>query len=182
MEFSLTDNEKTILLSTARESIKSYLEKRQGIYPEATEKIKTALGSFVTLHIDGKLRGCIGHMLPDKALIEDIKILAGESAFHDPRFPCLSIEELETIDIEISVLSPLKATSSEDVVVGQHGIIMKNGFNSGVLLPQVPVEQRWNRKEFLTNTCRKAGMKGDCWKDPETKIETFTAVIFGEKP
>ena len=182
MEFSLTENEKTILLSTARESIKSYLEDRQGIYPEATEKIKTPLGSFVTLHIDGKLRGCIGHMLPDKALIEDIKILARESAFHDPRFPGLNIKEFESIDIEISVLSPLEPSTTEDVEVGKHGIIMKNGYNSGVLLPQVPVEQGWDREEFLTQTCRKAGMQGDCWKDPGTQIETFTAVIFGEKP
>ena len=182
MEFSLTPNEKTILLSTARESIRSYLENRQGVYPDATEKIKTSLGSFVTLHIDGRLRGCIGHMLPDKALIEDIKILARESAFHDPRFPCLDIKELESVDIEISVLSPLESSDPEDVVVGKHGIIMKNGYNSGVLLPQVPVEQGWDREEFLTNTCRKAGMQGDCWKDPETQIETFTAVIFGETP
>ncbi len=183
MEFSLTENEKTILLSTARESIKSQLENRDGIYEKATEKIKTPFGSFVTLHIDEKLRGCIGHMLPIKSLIEDIKILARESAFHDPRFPGVkNIKELDAIDIEISVLSPLEPSSTEEVIVGKHGIIMKNGYNSGVLLPQVPVEQGWNREEFLTQTCRKAGMQGDCWKDPGTQIETFTAVIFGEKP
>ena len=182
MEFSLTENEKTILLSTARESIASQLEERQGIYPATTDKLETPLGSFVTLHIEGKLRGCIGHMLPLKALIEDIKILARESAFHDPRFPGLSLKELDYIDIEISVLSPLENTSPDKVVVGKHGIIMKNGYNSGVLLPQVPVEQGWDREEFLTHTCYKAGMQGDCWKDPGTQIETFTAVIFGENP
>ena len=180
MEFSLTDNEKTILLSTAMESIASQLEERQGIYPHTTDKLETPLGSFITLHIDGKLRGCIGHMLPLNALIEDVKTLARESAFHDPRFPGLNIKELKLIDIEISVLSPLENSSAEDVVVGKHGIIMKNGYNSGVLLPQVPVEQGWDREEFLTQTCYKAGMNGDCWKDPGTQIETFTAVIFGE--
>ena len=182
MEFSLTYNEKIILLSAARESIASQLEDRQGLYPEATEKIKTPLGSFVTLHIDGKLRGCIGHMLPVRSLIEDIKVLARESAFHDPRFPGLKIKELDSVDIEISVLSPLENSSAADVVVGKHGIIMKNGYNSGVLLPQVPVEQGWDREEFLTHTCYKAGLQGDCWKDPGTQIETFTAVIFGENP
>ncbi len=182
MEFSLTENEKQILLLTARESITSKLESRIANYPRALDNLKEPLGSFVTLHIEGKLRGCIGHMLPVRALIEDIKILAKESAFHDPRFPSLSLKELEHIDIEISVLSPLEVSSPEKVIVGKHGIIMKNGYNSGVLLPQVPVEQGWNREEFLSHTCRKAGMQMDCWKDPVTKIETFTAVIFGENP
>ncbi len=182
MEFSLTEDEKAILLSTARESIASHLENRPGLYPVATEKLKTPLGSFVTLQLEGRLRGCIGHMLPIKALIEDIKVLAIESAFHDPRFPGLSLNELESVDIEISVLSPLENSSPDKVVVGKHGILMKNGYNSGVLLPQVPVEQGWDREEFLTHTCNKAGMQGDCWKDKNTQIETFTAVIFGEKP
>ena len=182
MEFSLTENEKQILLVTARESIRSHLEKRRGIYPEVTGKIMTALGSFVTIHINGNLRGCIGHILPVKALVEDIKTLARESAFHDPRFPALIQEELELIDIEISVLSPLELSSPDKVIVGKHGIIMKNAYNSGVLLPQVPIEQGWNREEFLTHTCYKAGMNGDCWKDPGTQIEIFTAVVFGETP
>jgi uncharacterized protein len=182
MEFSLTDNEKFILLKTARESISSKLEKRNSNYPESSARLQEPLGSFVTLHIDGKLRGCIGHMLPVRALIEDVKILAKESAFHDPRFPVLELDELELIDIEISVLSPLEKSSPEKIIVGKHGIIMKNAYNSGVLLPQVPVEQGWNREEFLSNTCRKAGMHINCWKDPNTQIETFTAVIFGENP
>lgn len=182
MDFSLTKNEKQILLLTARESITSLLEKRAPNYPEPTTVLKEELGSFVTLHINGQLRGCIGHMLPLRALIEDIKVLAKESAFHDPRFPSLSLKELEHIDIEISVLSPLETSSPERIIVGKHGIIMKNGYNSGVLLPQVPTEQGWNREEFLSNTCRKSGMREDCWKDPKTQIETFTAVIFGENP
>ena len=182
MEFSLTENEKQILLITARESIASELENRTPNFPEATVRLEEELGSFVTLHIEGKLRGCIGHILPVRALIEDIKILAKESAFLDPRFLTLSLKELKNIDIEISVLSPLKVSSPEKIVVGKHGIIMKNGYNSGVLLPQVPIEQGWNREEFLSYTCRKAGMQNDCWKDPNTQIETFTAVIFGENP
>ncbi len=90
--------------------------------------------------------------------------------------------ELEIIDIEISVLSPLEISSPEKVIVGKHGIIMKNGYKSGVLLPQVAIEQGWNKEEFLRHTCYKAGMQGDCWKDPGTQIEIFTAVIFGETP
>ncbi len=180
MDFYLTEMEKDILLKTARESITARLENRKGSYPLPTEKISTPLGSFVTLHINGMLRGCIGHIIPVRPLVDDIRILAIESAFHDPRFPGLTREESDKINIEISVLSPLKKALPEDIVVGKHGIIMKNGYNSGVLLPQVPVEQGWNKEEFLTHTCYKSGLPGDCWKDKNTLIESFTAVIFRE--
>ncbi|MCF6336178.1 MAG: AmmeMemoRadiSam system protein A [Spirochaetales bacterium] len=180
MEFFLDEKEKMILLATARESIGAHFDGKEGKYPKPTKKISTPLGAFVTLHTNGMLRGCIGHIIPVRPLIEDIRILAIESAFHDPRFPGLTDREFKKTDIEISVLSPLKNSSPEDVIVGKHGIIMKNGYNSGVLLPQVPVEQGWDREEFLNQTCYKSGLHRNCWKDKNTLIQTFTAVVFGE--
>ncbi len=182
MDFNLTEFEKKLLLETARESIAGHLENRKKRYGQPTEKLKTPLGAFVTLHINGKLRGCIGHMMPVYPLFSAIQHLALESAFRDPRFPPLTLEELPHIDIEISVLSPLERIYSiENIKVGTHGILMHNSGRSGVLLPQVPLEQGWNRDEFLTNTCYKAGLPGDCWKDSATEIEIFSAVVFGEK-
>ncbi len=181
MDFDLTDSEKKLLLQTARESIASHLENRDGAYGKPTEKLETPLGAFVTLYMHGRLRGCIGHMLPVFPLFEAVKKLARESAFRDPRFPPLTAGELPEADIEISVLSPLKEISSlDEIKVGTHGILMRNGFNSGVLLPQVPVEQGWDLEEFLVNTCYKAGMNGDCYKDNSTVIQIFSAVVFSE--
>ncbi len=181
MDFNLLDVVKDLLLHTARESLTSYLEERDGAYKKPSEKLEIPLGAFVTLHIHGRLRGCIGNIVPVHPLFTAIKRLARESAFHDPRFPALTPEELPETDIEISVLSPLKKISSvNEIEVGTHGILMKNGIYSGVLLPQVPVEQGWNLEEFLRNTCYKAGMDGNCYKDSSTLIEIFTAVIFSE--
>jgi len=181
MDFDLLDSEKKLLLKTARESIAAHLEGRDGEYGIPTDRLKTPLGAFVTLHIGKNLRGCIGHMVPVYPLFDAVKRLAVESAFNDPRFPPLTRDELEKVEIEISVLSPLEEISSVDrIKVGTHGILMQNGVRSGVLLPQVPVEQGWDLEEFLTHTCYKAGMGGDCWKDSSTRIRIFSAVIFSE--
>ncbi|RKX76928.1 MAG: AMMECR1 domain-containing protein [Spirochaetes bacterium] len=182
MDFTLTDEEKRLLLETARESIASKLEGRKPEFKEPTENLKVQCGAFVTLHIHGRLRGCIGHMVGVNPLMETIKELALSSAFNDPRFPPLSPHELEEIDIEISVLTPLKKISSVDEIeVGKHGIYLKKGSASGVLLPQVATEEGWDRETFLTHTCYKAGLTGNCWKDPKTEISIFSAIIFGEK-
>jgi hypothetical protein len=182
MEFDLTDEEKRILIETARESIASHLEGRRGKYPEPTEKLETVCGAFVTLHIDGRLRGCIGNITGSKPLHEGVRELAVSSAFRDPRFPPLGEKEFEHIDVEISVLSPLeKASSPEEVEVGTHGLLLRSGYRSGVLLPQVPVEQGWDREEFLDHTCRKAGLPPGCWKNEDTELYLFTAIVFGEE-
>ncbi len=182
MDFQLTGSEKAMLLETARESITSQLEQREGSYPLPGKKLKTPLGAFVTLHLHGNLRGCIGHIIPVYPLFTGIRYLARESAFRDPRFPALTLSELPETDIEISVLSPMERISTVDVIqVGTHGILLQKGGRSGVLLPQVPVEQGWNLQDFLTNTCYKAGLRGDCWKDKDTSIEIFSALVFGEK-
>ncbi len=182
MSFSLSAQEKDILLHTARESIRAALTGEAPRYPEPTDNIQQKSGAFVTLHKDGKLRGCIGHIIAHSRLYSAIKELARSSAFEDPRFSPLQLSEYEEIDLEISVLTPMeKAASPEQVEVGVHGVYIKAGPRSGVLLPQVPVEQGWNRRQYLTNLCYKAGLAGDCWTQPNTELYLFTAIVFGEK-
>jgi AmmeMemoRadiSam system protein A len=182
MEFQLTRQEKEILLQTAREAISARLENRKPRYPQPTELLKKKCGAFVTLHRQGALRGCIGYVVAGKPLIQTVVEVAQSSAFNDPRFPALSSDELEQIDIEISVLSPLRRIESiEQIRVGEHGIVMTNGFRSGLLLPQVATEYGWDRDTFLTHTCQKAGLPSDCWHSPDTEIEIFSAVVFSEE-
>ena len=182
MEFQLTPKEKKILLVTARRAITARLTKRKPDYPEPTELLKKKCGAFVTLHKRGKLRGCIGFVVAGKPLIHTVAEAAQSSAFGDPRFPALEQQELQEIDIEISVLSPMRRIESVDEIqVGVHGIMLRNGFRSGLLLPQVATEYNWDRDTFLTHTCHKAGLPGDCWRSPETEIEIFSAVVFGEE-
>jgi uncharacterized protein len=182
MDFTLTREEKLILLETARESIVSKLEKRSGRYPDVTEKLQTVCGAFVTLHTEGELRGCIGNIRGIDALHEGVRELARSSAFHDPRFPPLRADELDTLSIEISVLSPLeKADSPDEVEVGTHGLLIRSKSRSGVLLPQVPAEQGWDREQFIHHTCRKAGLPPGCLNREDTELFLFTALVFGEE-
>lgn len=182
MSFSLSAKEKDILLRTARESIRTALTGEAPRYPEPTENLQENCGAFVTLHKEGSLRGCIGHIFAVRPLFEGIKELARSSSFDDPRFPPLQLAEFDAIDIEISVLTPLeKAESVEQIEVGVHGLYIKSGGRSGVLLPQVPLEQGWNRRQYLTNLCFKAGLSGDCWSNPQSELYLFSAIVFGEK-
>jgi len=182
MSFTLSSQEKEILLGTARESIRSALTGEPPQYPSPTENLQGECGAFVTLHKGEDLRGCIGHIFAVKPLFSAIKELARSSAFEDPRFIPLTLSELEEADIEVSVLTPLeRAESPEQVEVGVHGLYIKSGGRTGVLLPQVPMEQGWNRRQYLTNLCFKAGLSGDCWTNPRTELYLFTAIVFGEK-
>lgn len=182
MDFSLTENEKTILLKTARERIRSDLFGSPAEYPQPTESLSEICGAFVTLHSQGHLRGCIGNIVGRQPLISTIKDMAHAAAFDDYRFPKLGPGEFEIIDIEISVLSPLQRIKDVEVIeVGKHGIYLQRGLSGGVLLPQVPIEQGWDRLTFLQHTCMKAGLPSDTWKDPATEIDIFSAVIFSEK-
>jgi len=181
MDFTLSDKEKDILLKTARERIRTDIEGRKPVYPEATPPLNEICGAFVTLHKQGMLRGCIGNIVGRHPLIETIIDMAHASAFEDPRFPPLKNEELDLVEIEISVLSPLRRIKDvEEIETGKHGIYMQRGLSGGVLLPQVAIEQGWDRLTFLQHTCRKAGLPPDAWKDPDTRIEIFSAVIFRE--
>lgn len=177
----MRETDKRSLLKTAREAIQSRLENRAPVYEEPPEGLLEHSGAFVTLHANGRLRGCIGTFEASDPLFESIKSLSISSGFRDPRFPPLSCSELEDIDIEISVLTPLHRMSSlDEIEVGTHGLYVKQGHRSGVLLPQVPVEQGWNLEEFLSNTCRKAGLSPEEWRSGKVDIYTFTAEVFGE--
>lgn len=146
------------------------------------EIFKEKRGAFVTLHINGRLRGCIGYIAGIKPIPETIIDMAIASAFKDPRFPPLKREEFEKIDIEISVLTPIERVNNiDEIQVGRDGLIISNGYRQGLLLPQVATEYGWNREQFLEHTCYKAGLPGDAWKWKDTKIEKFSAQVFGEK-
>jgi AmmeMemoRadiSam system protein A len=181
-DFSLSEAERTTLLETARGSIAARFEGARLPVPEPTPALGTPCGAFVTLKIQGRLRGCIGHITAAAPLIETVRDVALSSAFDDPRFPPLARDELERATIEVSVLSPFRRTRDPaEIRVGTHGILVRRGGRSGLLLPQVATEQGWERDEFLAHTCRKAGLPDDAWRDPDTVIEIFSAIVFGEE-
>lgn len=183
----LTVEQQKNLLSLARLTIKNALEKMPPPEFDKMEEFhdeiyKEKCGAFVTIHKKGKLRGCIGYIVGVKTLPETIIDMAIASAFKDPRFPPLKKEEFNEIDIEISVLTPIqKVEKIEEIEVGRDGLIISNGYRQGLLLPQVATEYGWNREQFLEHTCYKAGLPGDAWKWANTKIEKFSAQVFGEK-
>jgi AmmeMemoRadiSam system protein A len=182
MEFRLTEEEKRVLLETARSAIASRFSKSPCPVPEPTGALSTPCGAFVTLREQGRLRGCIGYVTAERPLTETVHDVALSSAFEDPRFPPLRAAELERVKIEISVLSPLrKITDVNEIEVGIHGIMIRRGFHSGLLLPQVATEQGWDRDTLLVNTCYKAGLSDEAWKSKDATIEIFTALVFGEK-
>lgn len=181
MDFALTDEEKKILLVTARSSIEARLKHTSARYPKPTPILGEKCGAFVSLHINNNLRGCIGYITAVKALFETIKEMALSAAFSDPRFPPLEPDELEKIEIEISVLSPLeKITDLNLIQVGKHGLMVRKGIYSGLLLPQVATEYQWTREQFLSHTCQKAGLAPATWKLGGLDIEIFTAIVFNE--
>ena len=182
MEFTLGPEEQRLLLATARCAIYDRLGLRFDVpAPFASEALAATCGAFVTLHKGGRLRGCIGHLSSDRPLTETVSEVAVSSAFDDPRFPPVTEEEAPRLSIEISVLSPFREISDpREVVVGTHGILMRRGGRSGLLLPQVATEQGWDREEFLDHTCLKAGLPMGSWRESGTHIEVFSAFVFGE--
>lgn len=181
--YFLTNDEKKFLLQLARDAIASEAKEEEFPSPGFFSKtLKKEHGVFVSLHKDGDLRGCIGYIEGIKPIQISVKEMALSAAFKDPRFPPISLEELESLDIEISVLSQIKKIKCiEEIEVGKHGLIIEKDFYKGLLLPQVAVEYNWDRESFLQHTCNKAGLPQDAWKDKETKIYLFSADIFSEK-
>jgi len=183
-QFSLTGHEKNELLALARKSVEYAVREKKAYEPSASasEVLNQERGAFVTLRKSGELRGCIGYTSAAKPLYMTVRDTATFAALRDPRFQPVSASELSQIDYEVSVLSPLRRVLDiRQIRVGQHGLLMKNGAYEGILLPQVPVDERWDRQRFLEETCAKAGMRSGCWKDENTDIFMFTAVVFGEK-
>ena len=137
-------------------------------------------GAFVTLHKRGALRGCIGHIEPVQPLGQVVPRCAVSAASSDPRFPPLASDELDAIEIEISLLGLLEPiTGPGDIVIGRHGLVVERGWQRGLLLPQVATEWNWNADQFLAHTCQKAGLPGDAWQK-DAKIWRFEAEVFSE--
>jgi hypothetical protein len=181
--FSLSMEEKRELLNLARKSIEQAVTGKtvEPLSVSASEALQRECGAFVTLHEAGNLRGCIGFTSAVKPLYRTVWETAMLAARRDPRFTPVTAEELPRLELEISVLSPLRRVLNvERIEVGRHGLLMKRGDQEGLLLPQVPVEQHWDRQTFLDQTCIKAGMPAGSWREEETDIFSFTAIVFGE--
>ncbi|MEE8575200.1 MAG: AmmeMemoRadiSam system protein A [Thermodesulfobacteriota bacterium] len=179
---ALSDSDKEVLFSVARASIKGYLAgKKMPEISESRAEIQKACGAFVTIHKGGALRGCIGLFVSEKPLYKTVADMAVSAAFEDPRFPPLNAEELSEIDLEISVLTPLKKIQdASEIEVGRDGIYIIKGHSRGVLLPQVATEHGFDRETFLDQTCLKAGLAPGSWREG-AEIYTFEAEIINEK-
>jgi len=155
-------------------------------YPQ---KFENAAGVFTTLKLypSGELRGCIGYPDPTLRIIETIVNSARSAAMRDPRFNPVTVEELDGLIVEVSLLTPPEKVQVDDpseylerIVVGKHGLIVKRSLATGLLLPQVPVEWNWDVKEFLEHACLKAGVERNSWKRPSTEIFSFQGEVFAE--
>ncbi len=180
-KFELTEQEKSYLKDLARKSIEAALANDSAWSPlePPTDKMRERYGAFVTLTIDGQLRGCIGHIVCDHPLYATIAEMARAAAFNDPRFPPLTRAEFEKVHLEISILSPIERCPDPSLVeVGRHGLIVRRGHRQGLLLPQVPVEWKWDKETFKAQTCCKAGLPPDAWKHPDTDMYWFEAEVF----
>ena len=180
---NITAAEKLALLKLARESITRYLISHinESQVTESSGIMGKHYGAFVTIRKESKLRGCIGRFDPPEPLYKTIKEMAIAAATHDNRFKPVSADEIDQIDIEISILTPLKKISSIDQIqLGKHGIYIKKGLNSGTFLPQVASETKWTKEDFLGHCSRdKAGIGWDGWKNAE--LYTYEAIVFNEK-
>ncbi|TBR24727.1 MAG: TIGR00296 family protein [Candidatus Nitrosotenuis sp.] len=188
-DYDLTDEDGVLLVQTARKIATEYITEHHRL--ELDEKLKERFsfdaGIFVTLNISSDLRGCIGFPMPRKlnnALVD----AAIAAATEDPRFSPVAKGELDKITFEITVLTPPIEIKVDDpsqlashIKVGKDGLIVRQGFYSGLLLPQVPVEYGWTEEEFLSHTCQKAGLPSNCWKDKKTTVYSFEGIIFKEE-
>lgn len=183
-DMNLSTADKQLLLQVARDSIEAHL-KGKAATPIKTFSpvLQEPRGAFVSLHRHGQLRGCIGYIEAVKPLLQTVRDMAPAAAFQDPRFGPLQADELADLEIEISVLTPLRLIKSTDEIeVGKHGLYIVMGLNRGLLLPQVATQYHWDRLTFLEQTCQKAGLPPDAWKDPKTQIYVFRAEIFADPP
>lgn len=179
----LSDADEKFLLETARRSVESIYG---GTPPAIDYDERPALGekrgAFTTITKEGDLRGCIGYIIGRAPLFETIVETARLAATEDPRFPRVGASEIAEIEFEISVLSePEPLESYDDVVVGEHGLILNDAAGSGVLLPQVPLEHGMDREAYLNAICRKAGLPEDRWRRKKVNLQTFTARVFSEE-
>jgi AmmeMemoRadiSam system protein A len=181
----LSPRQRHQLLRIARESIAAVLDgRRSPIDPELfDDDLRRPAGAFVSLHTKaGDLRGCIGSIHPVAPLCQAVSSSAVNAAFRDPRFLPLGREELDSVEVEISVMGPILAVHDlDEIVVGRDGLIVRRGGRAGLLLPQVATDFRWDRDSFLSHTCVKAGLPPDAWRFPGCLVERFSAEVFSEQ-
>jgi len=181
----LSKEDQQVCLKLARQSLEQYLKTRQLLKVDDSKfsaNLQAKHGCFVTLKKQGDLRGCIGRIVGDTPLCDTVVEYAVHAAVDDPRFPAVTFKELKDLDIEISVMTPLaRVTDLKDIQVGRDGLLIKMGYNQGLLLPQVATEYGWDRDTFLAHTCLKAGLPPDAYKSPRAELLRFSAQVFGEK-
>ncbi len=182
---ALAPAQKKRLLGIARQTMEEYVRTGKILeFRETDPRLSREEGAFVTIHKEGRLRGCIGNILGRGPLYQTVRDMAIAAAAQDSRFDPVQTQELKDLDIEVSVLSkPRVIQNIDEIVLGKHGVIVSQGpGRQGVFLPQVATETGWSKAEFLNQLCaQKAGLAPDAWKDPKTKIEIFTAQAFDEK-
>lgn len=179
-----SDDDKKNMLTAAREVLSSCARGEEVMMPESLSELDSEpMGIFITLHTrKGELRGCIGYLVGIKPLPDAIVEMTKAASKNDPRFSPVKEAELNDIVLEISLLSPLKKIDSPDAIeIGKHGLVVSDGPNKGLLLPQVATENNWDKITFLEHTCEKAHLPRDAWKSEETEISIFSAEVFEEK-
>lgn len=183
-EGHLGKNEEKLLLKLSRDVLETHVRNRK--MPdlekyEFNEKLEEKRGVFVTLKKKGRLRGCIGYIEGMHALYKGVIDNTVSAAEHDPRFKIVQKEELDDIDIEISVMTPLRQIQDiDEIVIGKHGLVLRKWGRAGLLLPQVPIEQGWDRDAFLEHICIKAGLPSKAW-EKDAELSVFSAQVFGEE-
>jgi len=180
---SLAEREKKILLGVARRALERAAQAGETLEASslpADEIFTQTGGAFVTLRLRSRLRGCIGQLASEIPLIEVVTYCARTAALEDPRFQPVRAEQVSEIDIELSILSPLKDAAPSEIEPGKHGLFITRGQQRGLLLPQVAVEFRWTAERFIEEACVKAGLESEAWKDPATRLQVFTADVFSE--
>ena len=173
--------DRALLLRIARDAVVAHVGGASLMEIERIALAGRCGGAFVTLHKKGgELRGCIGHIESDQFLPDVVARCAVAACSADPRFPAVALAELLDLAIELSLLGPLEpVASAEEIEIGRHGLVIEKGWHRGLLLPQVAIEWRWDRQQFLAQTCRKAGLPQDAWKHG-AKMWRFEAEVFGE--
>ena len=179
-EGEFSHEERTLLLQGAHESILSALENRDIPVAAPSPHLAEPRGAFTSLYWNGELRGCVGYVLPVSSVYRAVIDTARAAAFEDTRFYPVTMEEARGLEIELSILSPPRPVSADEVEVGRHGLLVSMAGHRGLLLPQVPREHNWDRVTFLEQTCRKAGLPADAWRRGAL-MEAFTAEVFRDR-
>ncbi len=180
VDLGFTEEEKRLIKEIAKKTIEAVVRgKKPPEFKDLPKRLTEPYGIFVTITKHGNLRGCIGHIIADQPLYKSCQEMAKAAALNDPRFNPVSEKELPELEIEISVLTPPeKVLDFKDIVIGRDGLIIRRGYYSGLLLPQVATEYGWSIEEFLENTCMKAGLPADAYKREGTEVYKFSAQVF----